>query len=297
MPVERVCYLFFEWVVTVALFYLLAFCKSISREKSSYPRWNDCAQFRRLAEFKTIFSIFQFAYLKKLLLVHGAWNYNRVAKCILFSFYKNICLYLNQVRRQFWLAFKQRCAAQAFALRGRYFLNSFVSLTFWALSSILTPAPRLMVLLPEIFTRWSFYFFKTTSTLRNLNATVSIWIASCVWAEWQRGNRRWGKKVKTVRTFRTVQLIIAVRWYSRNLFHVFCDGCHRLRSAANFPGTEIRGDKNRGPTVFLFRFTTCLMWVTRIAIIEFTGFFFVPADHSPSCLKVNSVFQIQDISL
>jgi len=115
---------------------------------------------------KTIFSIFQFAYLKKLLLVHGAWNYNRVAKCILFSFYKNICLYLNQVRRQFWLAFKQRCAAQAFALRGCYFLNSFVSLTFWALSSILTPAPRLMVLLPEIFTRWSFYFLKTTSRLK-----------------------------------------------------------------------------------------------------------------------------------
>ncbi|XP_076825028.1 putative phospholipid-transporting ATPase IA isoform X3 [Clavelina lepadiformis] len=47
------------------------------------------------------YSIAQFAYLQKLLLVHGAWNYNRLAKCILFSFYKNICLYLIEL----WFAF------------------------------------------------------------------------------------------------------------------------------------------------------------------------------------------------
>lgn len=43
------------------------------------------------------FSPMQFKYLKNLLLVHGAWNYNRVAKCILYCFYKNIVLYIIEV--------------------------------------------------------------------------------------------------------------------------------------------------------------------------------------------------------
>ncbi|KAK4163470.1 hypothetical protein QBC43DRAFT_319680 [Cladorrhinum sp. PSN259] len=47
-------------------------------------------------------SIAQFRFLKKLLLVHGAWSYHRVAKTILFSFYKNIALYLTQ----FWYVFQ-----------------------------------------------------------------------------------------------------------------------------------------------------------------------------------------------
>ncbi|GAB5566234.1 phospholipid-transporting ATPase IB-like isoform X1 [Prionailurus iriomotensis] len=36
------------------------------------------------------FAIAQFSYLEKLLLVHGAWNYFRVTKCILYCFYKNL---------------------------------------------------------------------------------------------------------------------------------------------------------------------------------------------------------------
>ncbi|NXX94067.1 AT8A1 ATPase, partial [Centropus bengalensis] len=47
------------------------------------------------------YSIAQFKYLKNLLLVHGAWNYSRVAKCILYCFYKNIVLYIIEV----WFAF------------------------------------------------------------------------------------------------------------------------------------------------------------------------------------------------
>ncbi|CAB1337477.1 unnamed protein product, partial [Coregonus sp. 'balchen'] len=43
----------------------------------------------------------QFKYLKNLLLVHGAWNYNRVSKCILYCFYKNIVLYIIEI----WFAF------------------------------------------------------------------------------------------------------------------------------------------------------------------------------------------------
>ena len=44
-------------------------------------------------------AIGQFRYLRKLLLVHGAWSYQRVSKVILYSFYKNITLYMTQ----FWV--------------------------------------------------------------------------------------------------------------------------------------------------------------------------------------------------
>ncbi|QRW12581.1 phospholipid-translocating P-type ATPase [Ceratobasidium sp. AG-Ba] len=44
-------------------------------------------------------AISQFRYLKKLLLVHGSWSYQRLSKLILYSFYKNIVLYMTQ----FWV--------------------------------------------------------------------------------------------------------------------------------------------------------------------------------------------------
>eukprot|EP00092_Neocalanus_flemingeri_P034853 GFUD01037928.1.p1 GENE.GFUD01037928.1~~GFUD01037928.1.p1 ORF type:complete len:1087 (-),score=203.66 GFUD01037928.1:753-4013(-) len=40
------------------------------------------------------FSIAQFSFLQRLLFVHGAWNYSRISKVLLWSFYKNITLYL-----------------------------------------------------------------------------------------------------------------------------------------------------------------------------------------------------------
>ncbi|KAJ7989300.1 hypothetical protein DPEC_G00318050 [Dallia pectoralis] len=43
------------------------------------------------------YSIAQFKYLRNLLLVHGTWNYNRVSKCILYCFYKNIVLYIIEI--------------------------------------------------------------------------------------------------------------------------------------------------------------------------------------------------------
>lgn len=43
------------------------------------------------------YSIAQFRYLQRLLLVHGAWNYLRMCKLILYSFYKNICLYVIEL--------------------------------------------------------------------------------------------------------------------------------------------------------------------------------------------------------
>ncbi|KAI2626624.1 phospholipid-translocating P-type ATPase [Hypoxylon sp. NC1633] len=47
-------------------------------------------------------SIAQFRFLRKLTLVHGAWSYQRITKTILFSFYKNITLYMTQ----FWYTFQ-----------------------------------------------------------------------------------------------------------------------------------------------------------------------------------------------
>ncbi|KAL8651907.1 MAG: hypothetical protein Q9210_002997 [Variospora velana] len=47
-------------------------------------------------------AIGQFRYLRKLLLVHGAWSYQRISKVILYSFYKNIALYMTQ----FWYSFQ-----------------------------------------------------------------------------------------------------------------------------------------------------------------------------------------------
>lgn len=49
-------------------------------------------------------AIAQFRFLRKLLLVHGAWSYQRVSKTILFSFYKNIALYMTQ----FWVSRRWR---------------------------------------------------------------------------------------------------------------------------------------------------------------------------------------------
>lgn len=43
------------------------------------------------------FAIGQFRFLRKLILVHGGWAYSRLSKLILYSFYKNITLYLIQM--------------------------------------------------------------------------------------------------------------------------------------------------------------------------------------------------------
>ncbi|CAG9539726.1 unnamed protein product [Cercopithifilaria johnstoni] len=53
------------------------------------------------------YSIAQFHFLRRLLLVHGAWNYDRGAKfqVILYSFYKNICLYLIELWFAIYSAF------------------------------------------------------------------------------------------------------------------------------------------------------------------------------------------------
>ncbi|CCH58256.1 hypothetical protein TBLA_0A04620 [Henningerozyma blattae CBS 6284] len=55
------------------------------------------------------FAIGQFKYLKKLLLVHGSWSYQRISVAILYSFYKNIALYMTQ----FWYVFANAFSGQS----------------------------------------------------------------------------------------------------------------------------------------------------------------------------------------
>ncbi|EDO15797.1 hypothetical protein Kpol_1040p10 [Vanderwaltozyma polyspora DSM 70294] len=55
------------------------------------------------------FAIGQFKYLKKLLLVHGSWSYQRISVAILYSFYKNIALYMAQ----FWYVFSNAFSGQS----------------------------------------------------------------------------------------------------------------------------------------------------------------------------------------
>ncbi|VUG15893.1 DRS2 [Brettanomyces bruxellensis] len=55
------------------------------------------------------FSVGQFRFLRKLLLVHGAWSYHRLSQAILYSFYKNIVLYMCQ----FWFAFSNGFSGQS----------------------------------------------------------------------------------------------------------------------------------------------------------------------------------------
>lgn len=57
------------------------------------------------------FAIAQFKYLKKLLLVHGSWSYQRISQAILYSFYKNIALYMTQ----FWYVFENGFSGQSIA--------------------------------------------------------------------------------------------------------------------------------------------------------------------------------------
>ena len=68
------------------------------------------------------FAIGQFRFLSRLLFLHGAWFYTRVSKVILYSFYKNICLYIIEL----WFAIYNAWTGQVLFERwtiGMSFIN------------------------------------------------------------------------------------------------------------------------------------------------------------------------------
>lgn len=79
-------------------------------------------------------AIGQFRYLRKLLLVHGAWSYQRISKVILYSFYKNIALYMTQ----FWVSLEYEVIFTCADMMLKYsFQNAFsgeVIFESWTLS-------------------------------------------------------------------------------------------------------------------------------------------------------------------
>jgi phospholipid-transporting ATPase len=102
-------------------------------------------------------SIAQFRFLRKLLLVHGAWSYHRVSKAVLFSFYKNITLYLTQ----FWVR-----------LVGRW-ICEFVSLTWFPSTSSKTSSPV------KSSTNLGPCPSTTSSTRSSLLSSLVSWTSSC----------------------------------------------------------------------------------------------------------------------
>lgn len=65
---------------------------------------NEGLQAARAADF----SIAQFRFLARLLLVHGSWSYHRISKVALYSTYKNIALVMNN----FWFAWLTQWSGQ-----------------------------------------------------------------------------------------------------------------------------------------------------------------------------------------
>lgn len=53
-------------------------------------------------------AIAQFRFLRKLLLVHGSWSYQRVSKMILYFYYKNTALFMTQ----FWYSFQNQFSGE-----------------------------------------------------------------------------------------------------------------------------------------------------------------------------------------
>lgn len=64
------------------------------------------------------YAIAQFRFLKPLLLVHGRQNYKRIAKVILYSFYKNIALVIVLFLYNFWNAFSGTTLFESFVMAG-----------------------------------------------------------------------------------------------------------------------------------------------------------------------------------
>ena len=60
------------------------------------------------------YAIAQFKYLRRLLLVHGRWNYRRMSRLVCYIFYKNIVMAIVQ----FWYAFQTGFSGQKFYFEG-----------------------------------------------------------------------------------------------------------------------------------------------------------------------------------
>ena len=75
----------------------------------------------RQAVLASDYSIGQFRYLERLLLVHGRWSYMRIAKFLRYFFYKNFAFTFCQ----FWFAFYCGFSAQVCSKLRNLFLTKY----------------------------------------------------------------------------------------------------------------------------------------------------------------------------
>ncbi|KAI0013991.1 phospholipid-translocating P-type ATPase [Xylariaceae sp. FL0662B] len=118
-------------------------------------------------------SIAQFRFLRKLTLVHGAWSYQRISKTILFSFYKNITLYMTQ----FWYTFQN-------VFSGAILFESW-TLSFYNVFYTVLP-PLVMGILDQFISARLLDRYPQLYTLGQRNqffkiGTFAAWIASAVY--------------------------------------------------------------------------------------------------------------------
>ena len=119
------------------------------------------------------YAIAQFKYLKKLLLVHGHWSYRRVGRVIVYSFYKNVLLYMTQ----FWFAMFNLMSGQT--LYEKWTQASY-NVIFTSL-----PVIVLGVLDKDVLQKTLYFFPKLYEVghrkeLFNLNVFAS-WVSSAIW--------------------------------------------------------------------------------------------------------------------
>uniref|UniRef100_A0AC34QJV5 Phospholipid-transporting ATPase n=1 Tax=Panagrolaimus sp. JU765 TaxID=591449 RepID=A0AC34QJV5_9BILA len=118
------------------------------------------------------YSIAQFHFLRRLLLVHGAWNHDRTVKVILYSFYKNICLYIIEL----WFAFFSAFSGQTIFDR---WTIAFFNLVFTAFPPIMIGlfdhpvSARTMLENPHLYRSFQERSFS--------NKIFGLWVALAIW--------------------------------------------------------------------------------------------------------------------
>ncbi|XP_064481329.1 probable phospholipid-transporting ATPase IA isoform X3 [Ornithodoros turicata] len=119
------------------------------------------------------YSIAQFRFLRRLLFVHGAWNHNRMCRLILYSFHKNICLYVIEL----WFA----------ALSGWSGQTLFERWTIGMYNVMFTAAPPLAIGLfdrtcsAEVMMKYP-ALYKSSQNAEGFNAKVFwVWIIDAIY--------------------------------------------------------------------------------------------------------------------
>ena len=93
------------------------------------------------------FAIAQFRFLQRLLFVHGAWFYARNAKVIVYSFYKNICLYIIELWFAIYSYWTGQVLFERWSIGRSFFTHSVLATSFFVVLVALNSHTRLSKLI------------------------------------------------------------------------------------------------------------------------------------------------------